>query len=139
MIGVLFTVIQSLFGAFRPRGDLLLENLALRHQIAVLSRNAKKPRFSNSDRMLWIFLRTIWFRWKGALVILQPQTVVGWHRAGFRLFWRWKSRRPRIDYELIESIRRMWEEIREFSLRKMYRLAQMPPEKQREWFAGKRI
>ena len=67
MIGVLFSVIQSLFGAFRPRGDLLLENLALRHQIAVLSRRAKKPRFSNSDRLLWIFLRRIWSRWKGSI------------------------------------------------------------------------
>ena len=64
MIGVIFTVIQSLLGAFRPRGDLLLENLALRHQLTVLSRNAKKPRFGNSDRLLWIFLRIIWSRWK---------------------------------------------------------------------------
>ncbi len=112
MIGVLFTVIQSLFGAFRPRGDLLLENLALRHQLTVLTRNAKQPRFSNPDRLLWIFLKRIWSRWKGALVSLQPQTVVGWHRAGFRLFWRWKSKRegrPPIDHELIGLIRRMWE------------------------------
>ena len=112
MFGVLFTVIQSLFGAFRPRHDLLLENFALRHQIAVLNRNAKRPRFSNPDRLFWIVLQTIWSRWKGALVILQPQTVVGWHRAGFRLFWRWKSRkkgRPPIDHELIGLIRRIWE------------------------------
>jgi len=112
MKGVFFTVVQSLLGAFRPRGHLLLENLALRHQIAVLSRNNKKPRFSNSDRLLWIFLRKIWSRWKGALAIVQPQTVVGWHRAGFRLFWRWKSRkhgRPPVDRELVELIRRMWE------------------------------
>ena len=73
MIGVLFTVIQSIFGAFRPRGDLLLENLALRHQLTVLTRNAMKPRFRNPDRLLWIFIRRIWSRWKGALVILQPQ------------------------------------------------------------------
>ncbi len=112
MIGVIIALLHSLIGVFRPSGHLVLENLALRHQIAVLSRNAKKPRFSNPDRMLWIFLRTIWSRWKGALVILQPQTVVGWHRAGFRLFWRWKSKnegRPPIDHELIGLIRRMWE------------------------------
>jgi len=64
MIGVIFTVIQGLLGAFRPRRDLLLENLALPHQLTVLSRNAKKPRFGNPDRLLWIFLRIIWSRWK---------------------------------------------------------------------------
>jgi len=64
MIGVIFTVIQGLLGAFRPRRHPLLENLALRHQLTVLSRNAKKPRFGNPDRLLWIFLRIIWSRWK---------------------------------------------------------------------------
>jgi hypothetical protein len=78
MIGVLFTVIQSLLGAFRPRRDLRLENLTLRHQLTVLTRNAKKLRFSNPDRLLWIFVRRIWSRWKGALVILQSQAEVGW-------------------------------------------------------------
>ena len=53
----------------------------------VLSRNAKNPRFSNPDRLFWIFLKRIWSRWKGALLILQPQTVVGWHRAGFRMYF----------------------------------------------------
>ncbi len=86
MIGMLFTVVKSLFGVFRPRGDLLLENLALRHQLTVLTRNARRSRFSNPDRLFWALLRRIWSRWKGALVILQPQTVEGWHRAGFRLF-----------------------------------------------------
>lgn len=65
MIGVFFTVVRSVLGVFRPRGHLVLENLALRHQIAGLSRNAKKPRFSNPDRLLWIFLKRIWSRWKG--------------------------------------------------------------------------
>jgi hypothetical protein len=78
MIGVLFAEIQSLLGAFRPRGELLLENLALRHQLTVLSRNGKKPRFSNPDRWFWVFLRRIWSRWKRALVILQSQAEVGW-------------------------------------------------------------
>ena len=54
MIGVLLTLKQSPLGAFRPRGDLLLEHLALRHQLTVLSRNAKKPKFRNPDRFLWI-------------------------------------------------------------------------------------
>jgi len=59
MTGVIFTVMQSLFGAFRPRGHLLLENLALRHQLAVLNRTVKKPKLSNADRILWICLRAV--------------------------------------------------------------------------------
>jgi len=89
----------------------MIENLALRHQLAVLSRNAGKPKFRNPDRLLWICLRAVWSRWAKALVIIRPQTVIGWHRAGFRLYWRWKSAgggRPAIDYELIRLIRRMW-------------------------------
>jgi hypothetical protein len=92
MFGVFLAVLRSLAAAFQPRRQLLLENLALRHQLLVLSRNARKPKFSNSDRLLWICLRAVWSRWERALVILRPQTVIGWHRAGFRLFWRWKSR-----------------------------------------------
>jgi hypothetical protein len=58
----------------------------------VLNRNAKKTKFRQPDRLLWVFLRAVWARWDKALVIIQPQTVVGWHRAGFRLYGRWKSR-----------------------------------------------
>ena len=90
----------------------MLENLALRHQLLVLNRHAKKPKFRNADRVLWIILRAIWVRWKRVLVIASPQTVIAWHRAGFRLYWRWKSRnsgRPPIDHELIRLIRRMWQ------------------------------
>jgi transposase InsO family protein len=113
MFGVFLAVLRSLAAAFQPRRQLLLENLALRHQLLVLSRNARKPKFSNSDRLLWICLRAVWSRWERALVILRPQTVIGWHRAGFRLFWRWKSRcrdgRPSADRELIQLIHRMWQ------------------------------
>jgi transposase InsO family protein len=112
MFGVILAVLQSLGAAFQSRRQLLLENLALRHQLLVLNRNAGKPRFSNPDRLLWVFLRAVWSRWGKALVIIQPPTVIGWHRAGFRLYWRWKSRgggRPPIDPELIRLIRRMWE------------------------------
>jgi transposase InsO family protein len=112
MFGVFLAVLQSLGAAFQSRRQLLLENLALRHQLVVLNRNAAKPKFRNPDRLLWICLRAVWSRWERALVIIRPQTVIGWHRAGFRLYWRWKSRgsgRPPIDRELIRLIRRMWE------------------------------
>ena len=112
MFGVIFVVLRSLGATFQPRRQLLLENLALRHQLLVLNRTAGKPKFRNADRLLWICLRAVWSRWEKALVIIRPQTVIGWHRAGFRLYWRWKSRRvggrPPIDPELIRLIRRIW-------------------------------
>ena len=92
MFGVFLAVLRSLAAAFQPRRQLLLENLALRHQLLVLNRTAGKPRFRNADRLLWVFLRAVWPSWEKVLVIIRPQTVIGWHRAGFRLFWRWKSR-----------------------------------------------
>ena len=79
----------------------------------VLNRTVKAPEFRNSDRLFWVALSTMWSRWTKALVIVQPQTVVRWHRAGFRLYWRWKSRRRTgrapIDRELVELIQRMWQ------------------------------
>jgi len=106
MFGMILAVWRSLGAALRPRSELWLENLALRHQLQVLNRNAARPRFHNADRLLWICLRAMWSRWEKVLVISQPQTVIGWHRAGFRLYWRWRSRRrdgrPPIDRKLIE-------------------------------------
>jgi hypothetical protein len=71
---------------FQSRSDLLLENLALRHQLLVLQRNARIARFKSPDRLLWVFLPAVWSHWEKASVIVRPQTVVGWHRAGFRLY-----------------------------------------------------
>jgi putative transposase len=112
MFSLIFAVIRSLGTLLQTHRQLLLENLALRHQLMVLRRTVPKPRFSNADRFFWIGLRAIWARWHEALVIFRPETVVTWHRAGFRLYWRWKSRgagRPKIDRELVQLIRRMWE------------------------------
>jgi transposase InsO family protein len=69
-----------------------LENLALRQQLAVLARRRPQPRFSNGDQFLWIMLRRFWFEWRKALILVQPDTVVRWHRAGFKLYWKWISR-----------------------------------------------
>jgi putative transposase len=91
--------------------QLLLENLALRQQLAVLRRTVRRPRLRPWDRVFWVWLSRWWAGWKDALVIVTPATVVGWHRKGFRLYWRWKSRgrpgRPRIDPELRRLIRCM--------------------------------
>lgn len=90
----------------------MLENLALRHQLAVLRRPAPKPRRSSSDRFLWALLRRFWPTWHRSPVLVQPRTVAGWHRLGFRLLWRWKSRTgagsPSLDRERVTLIRQMW-------------------------------
>src|SRR5437899_9540269 len=82
------------------RRDLLLESLALRHQLGVLARSNR--RFGPVDRLLWLILRRLLPRWRDALVLVQPATVDRWHREGFYRYWRRRSRhpgRPRIDSE----------------------------------------
>ena len=77
---------------FRSRRDLLLENLALRQQLTVLRRRHPQPRFAVSDRFFWVILRRLWCGWKQALFLVQPETVVRWHRTGFKVYWTWISR-----------------------------------------------
>ena len=79
-------------GSFRAHRDLLLENLALRQQLAVLARRRPQPRFSSGNRFLWIALRHLWSGWQKALIMVQPDTVVRWYRASFKLYWKWTSR-----------------------------------------------
>jgi len=96
---------------FRSRSDTALEVLALRQQVAVLKRKRPQPRLHRLDRLFWTTLRHLWSGWADVLVIVKPETVVGWHRAGFRLYWRWRSRRrggrPKITEEIHALIRRM--------------------------------
>jgi hypothetical protein len=97
---------------FRSRLELMVENLALRQQLAVFKQKRSRPRLRPGDRMFWVFLRQVWRNWANALIIVEPETVVGWQRQGFKLFWRWISRakkvgRPRIPREVQELIRRM--------------------------------
>jgi transposase InsO family protein len=92
------------------RAALIAENLALRQQLAVVSRTAKRPRLRQRDRIFWVWLSRLWKGWRSALVVVQPDTVVRWHRQGFRLYWRWKSKnrgRPKIDPVIRSLIRRM--------------------------------
>jgi hypothetical protein len=92
--------------------SLAAENLALRQQLAAMQRTGKRPRIRGKDRFFWVCLSRIWKGWESVLTIVQPETVVRWHRAGFRLYWRWKSRRgksgrPRVDAEVRALIRQM--------------------------------
>src|ERR1700726_2216869 len=116
MLISLTTLLANLSSIFHSRAALQMENLALRHQIGVLQRSARKrPRLTPVDRLLWVWLSRIWGDWRWALAIVKPETVVAWHRAGFRLFWTWKVRRgqpgrPVISREFRDAIRRMCRE-----------------------------
>ena len=97
---------------FQARGNLALENLALRQQLAVLNRNAKRPQFRDSDRLFWVLFSRITDGWRKVLVIAQPRTIIDWQKRRFRQFWTRKrhSNRPgraRIDPEIRKLIRDM--------------------------------
>jgi putative transposase len=89
--GSLFlSLVRALRSAFHTHADLVVENLALRQQLANFQRTSARPRLRKSDRTFWVVLSHLWSRWADALVVVKPDTVVRSHRAGFRLFWRWK-------------------------------------------------
>src|SRR5712664_618024 len=116
MIISIATLLANLSSIFHSRAALQLENLALRHQIGVLQRSARKrPKLTSGDRLLWICLSHLWRDWRSALAIVKPETVVAWHRAGFQLFWTWKVRRglpgrPVISREIRDLICKMCRE-----------------------------
>jgi len=92
LVLLLLGVVRALM---RPRSDLLLENLALRQQLAVLVPSGRRPRITAVDRWFWVMLRRCWSRWSEVLIFVKPETVVSWHRRGFRRYWTWLSRRGR--------------------------------------------
>ena len=87
----LSVVAEVLSSLLKSRAALQLENIALRDQIGVLQRSAKKRlQLHNSDRLFWVGAIAGMGDWRSALVIVKPETVIAWHRKGFRLFWTWK-------------------------------------------------
>ena len=104
--------VWGLLSGLRSQRTLALENLALRQQLMVLRRQKAKVRLKDRDRVFWIWLRRVWPGWRQALVLVDPATLVGWHRRGFRAYWRWRSQakggRPRIDPSVRSLIRHMW-------------------------------
>jgi putative transposase len=105
-------VIVILFRAFLvSRTTLVAENLALCQQLAVLQVSRTRPRLRKRDRVFWVWLFRVWSGWRSCLMIVKPETVIRWHREGFRLHWRWKSRkkrgRPKTDAEIRQLIQRM--------------------------------
>ena len=99
----------------RCQAELAAENLALRQQFAILRERVKLPRLRPRDRVFWVWLSKLWSNWRFTLLIVQPATGVCWHRQGFRLYWRWKSRakkpgRPQVWREIRNLVRRMCRE-----------------------------
>ncbi len=104
----------------RTRKQLLAENAFLRQQLLVAARRVKKPRLRASDRILLVALAAMFSRWRDALMLVKPETLLRWHRAGFRILWRWRSRRrsrpaSRLSPQVVHLIRRMAAEYRLWS------------------------
>jgi len=111
-MSLVIALLGALRASLRTRTDLALENLALRQQLVLLRRRSKRPQFGRLDRLFWLWLSHQWAGWRGALHVVRPQTVIRWHRQGFRAFWTWKSRRglvgrPPVSPELAELVRTM--------------------------------
>jgi transposase InsO family protein len=104
------SIVSRLACRFRSRAVVELENLALRHQLHVLRRQRPgRLRLFTFDRLLWVVLYRLWPRCLEAMVLVKPATVIQWHRQGFRLFWRWRSRsgRPSVEREISDLIRQL--------------------------------
>ena len=113
MRSIVIPLLIGLSASLRSRAGLQAEIAALHNQLEVLHRRAAvRPRLLPADRIFWIWLSRLWSNWRRGLVIVQPQTVLAWHRRGFRLYWRWKSRqrgpgRPKVSPEVRVLIRKM--------------------------------
>jgi len=106
VVALLISLLGMLRSVFRTRAELALENLALRQQLANLRHTSARPRIRMVDRAFLLVLSRLWSRWADVLVIVKPDTVVRWHRAGFRLFWRWKSRsRSRVESDISAEVK----------------------------------
>jgi len=111
MILAIVTLFRHLVGwavsAVHSRDDLILENLALRQQLLALHSKRPRRRLTSLHKLFWVLLRRLWSKWERPLILVTPRTVVGWHRAGFRLYWTWVSRVRRVG-----GRRRVSEEVR---------------------------
>jgi hypothetical protein len=112
MLAILHALGMFIADLFKSRSRLEAENLLLRHQLNLALRQvASRPRLRGSDRALLVWVARLWPSLLDVVQVVQPETILRWHRAGFRSFWRWKSRnrvgRPKIDRELCELIRRI--------------------------------
>jgi putative transposase len=114
VLQVVVLLVRAVINLFRSQRELSLENVALRHQLEVTLRKSPRPRLKLSDRALCVVLSRLWSGWRRQLRIVKPETVIGWHRKGWRLYWTWRSRslggRPRLSPEVRALIAEMWRE-----------------------------
>ena len=104
---LLYALLATARSGLKSQRELALENVALRQQLAVLHRNSKRPKLTNADRAFWVALFGLWPDWQNALILLKSETVIGWHRKGFKLYWsRNRGGRPPIDAEIRTLIAR---------------------------------
>jgi putative transposase len=103
MLHALLPFISTLVSVFKLRRDLALENLALRQQLAVYRRRHSPPKPRPRDRLFWVWLSSFWDHWRSVLVIVKPETVIRWHREGFKFFWTRLSRRERVGRPSINA------------------------------------
>ena len=87
---IVYLLLSELRDTFRSRVALQLELMALRHQLTTMKRKSPRPLLRRADRLFWVLLSRLWPAWREALVIVKPETVIAWHRKGFRLLWTWK-------------------------------------------------
>ena len=111
-------IIRAILGLlgvmFADRGELVVEILALRQQLAVEQQSTRRLELGKADKIFWVWLSRLWSNWRSAVVV-QPATVLRWHRQGFKLYWRWRSKRrtpgrPKTAAEIRELTRRMCRE-----------------------------
>jgi hypothetical protein len=87
MLHLLYALLATAGSSLRSQRELTLENLALRQQLAILQRKTKRPKLHKADRAFWAALSRLWPHWQSALILVKPETVIGWHRKGFNLYW----------------------------------------------------
>lgn len=108
MLDVILLILRAMSLACRGHRELVLENIALRHQLRTLQRSVKPPRRRTADRMFWVLLASTWRRWRSALVLVQPETVLRWHREWLRRRWGRRSGRNRAGRPPVDSdVRRL--------------------------------
>ena len=107
MVNLFGLLLGAIWRVFCARRDLLLDNLALRQQLAALKRRHPRPRLTVFDKAFWILAHRFWTGWRQALLLVTPETVVRWHRAGFRCYWSLisKVRKPVGRRQTLKEVR----------------------------------
>ena len=100
---------------YKFNSRLIIENLALRQQLAIMKQSIHRPKIRKRARFFWVMLSRLWHGWKNVLIVVQPETVIRWHKKGFKLYWTFKSektgsRRPPVDNKVQKLIKKMIKE-----------------------------